>query len=40
LTDKIVHEVFDVLGGYLELMLDEADRLARMVDRHADHPRK
>jgi hypothetical protein len=40
LTRKIVHEVFDVLGGNLKLMMDEADRLARMVDRHADHPRK
>jgi hypothetical protein len=37
LTRKIVHEVFDIQGN-LEVMVDEADRLARMVDRYAGHP--
>jgi hypothetical protein len=32
LTRKIVHEVFDVIGANLARMMDEADRLAGMVN--------
>jgi hypothetical protein len=38
LTRKIVHEVFDMQSN-LEVMMQEADRLARIVERHANRPR-
>ncbi len=37
LTSKLAYAVFDVEGS-LELMLHDADRLARMVDRRGDSP--
>ena len=37
LTRELAHAVFDVEGS-LELMLDDADRLARIVERRGDPP--
>ena len=37
LTSKLAYAVFDVEGS-LELMLHDADRLARMVERRGDPP--